>query len=241
MLLLKRRVPILTWLPAYQLKSFLVPDILAGVTVGIMNIPQGLSYAMLVTLNPVYGLYQSFFPLLIYGVLGSSKHLTIGAIAIVSLLSGSVVDRVVREHPLSAPIMNSTTSNGSSEFAPVLGDGEYRVAIASTLALLVGIFQFLMGLSGLGFLSSYFSDTFISGYTCGSAVHVVVSQMKEIFGMRNVTKFDGTFKIPKVGVIEYFVIIITLTGFLVSAQHVSSVLESQLCSVFWIGWMIQPN
>jgi MFS superfamily sulfate permease-like transporter len=201
--LLRRHIPILSWLPAYNVKNYLVPDILAGVTVGIMNIPQGLSYAMLVTLNPIYGLYISFFPLLIYGLFGSSKHLAIGAIAIVSLLSGSVVDRVAREHPLPWPDFNITDSN-TSDLVPLTSDGDYRVAIASTLALLVGIFQFLMGFSGLGFVSSYFSDTFISGYTCGSAVHVVVSQMKEIFGMKNVTRFDGTFKVPKVSFGLYF-------------------------------------
>jgi MFS superfamily sulfate permease-like transporter len=194
--LLRRHVPILSWLPAYNIKSFLVSDIIAGMTVGIMNIPQGLSYAMLVTLNPIYGLYISFFPLLIYGLFGSSKHLAIGAIAIVSLLSGSVVDRVAREHPLPSPIVNMT--DNTSGLVPVTSDGDYRVAIASTLALLVGIFQIIMGFSGLGFVSSYFSDTFISGYTCGSAVHVVVSQTKEIFGMKNVTRYDGTFKVPRV-------------------------------------------
>jgi MFS superfamily sulfate permease-like transporter len=193
--LLKRRVPILSWLPAYKLKSFLVPDILAGVTVGIMNIPQCLSYAMLATLNPVYGLYVSFFPLLVYGIFGTSRHLAIGAIAIVSLLTGSVVDRVAREHPLPpAPTINMTAFDS----VPILGDGDYRVVIASTLALLVGAFQFLMGLSGLGFISSYFSEAFVSGYTCGSAVHVVVSQIKDIFGIKNVTKHTGAFEIPKV-------------------------------------------
>lgn len=161
-------------------------------TVGIMNIPQGLSYAMLATLNPVYGLYMSFFPLLIYGFLGTSKHLAIGAVAIVSLLSGSVIERVVQEYPIS----NMTiVENGTDPISA------YRVQIASSLALVVGLFQVLMGASGLGFISAYFSDTFISGYTCGSAVHVVVSQTKEVFGMTNVTKFDGLFKIPKVPII----------------------------------------
>ena len=192
---LKRHLPILEWLPRYKIKSFLVSDLIAGLTVGIMNIPQGMAYAMLVTLNPINGLYISFFPLLIYGIFGSSKHLAVGAIAIVSLLSGSVVDRVARENP----IPTSINVTNASDLVPISQtDADYRVNIAATLALLVGLLQFLMGLSGLGFLSSYFSDTFISGYTSGSAVHVVVSQIKEIFGMENVTKFDGPFKVPRV-------------------------------------------
>jgi hypothetical protein len=196
---LRKHLPILTWLPNYSLKNYLVSDLISGLTVGIMNTPQSLAYAMLATLNPVYGLYMALFPLLIYGILGTSKHLAIGAVAIVSMLTGSVVDRVVREHPLAPTIINMTSlDSNSTNMIDILTEENYRVMIASTLALMVGIFQFGMGLSGVGFLSSYFSDTFISGYTCASSLHVVVSQTKEIFGMRNVTKFDGSFKVPKV-------------------------------------------
>lgn len=77
-------------------------------------------------------------------------------------------------------------------------ESQFRVDIACQLSLLVGFIQFLMGVVGLGFISSYFSDTFISGYTCASAIHVVMSQLKDIFGLKKMTKYNGIFKIPKV-------------------------------------------
>lgn len=76
--MVKKRVPIIGWLPKYKLKSFLFADIMAGLTVGVMNIPQGLAYALLATLNPIYGLYVSFFPIIIYTMFGTCKHLIIG-------------------------------------------------------------------------------------------------------------------------------------------------------------------
>lgn len=76
--LLKKRVPILDWLPKYKLKSYILSDAMSGLTVGIMNIPQGLAYALLATLNPIYGLYVSFFPIIVYMIFGTCKHLIIG-------------------------------------------------------------------------------------------------------------------------------------------------------------------
>jgi hypothetical protein len=188
--IIQKRIPIIGWLPNYKL-NYLFTDLIAGLTVGILNIPQSLAYSLIATLNPVNGLYISFFPSLVYTIFGSCKHLTIGAIAIVSLLSGSIIDSVSNEfslHPLEVngtPIANTT-------------DKSTNIAVASSLSLLVGMIQFLMGLCGLGVLSSYFSDTFISGYTCGSAIYVVVSQLKDIFGLKNIKRASGMFKVPKV-------------------------------------------
>lgn len=75
---LVKRLPFLSWLPKYKIKNYLLPDILSGFTVGIMNIPQGMAYSLLATLNPVNGLYISFFPLIIYSFLGTCRHLAIG-------------------------------------------------------------------------------------------------------------------------------------------------------------------
>lgn len=106
-----------------------------------------------------------------------------GGVAIVSLLTGTVIDKMVLEH-----FHNGTNTTES----------EFRVSIACQLSLLVGAIQLLMGLIGIGLASSLFSDTFISGYTCASAFHVVMSQLKDLFGITKLQKFDGIFKIPKV-------------------------------------------
>lgn len=188
--LIRKRIPIIGWLPNYKL-NYLFTDLIAGLTVGIMNIPQSLAYSLIATLNPVNGLYISFFPSLIYTFFGSCKHLTIGAIAIVSLLSGSVIDSVSNEFSLHSLEVNGTAIVNTT-------DKSINIAVASSLSLLVGMIQFIMGICGLGVLSSYFSDTFISGYTCGSAIYVVVSQIKDIFGLKNIKRASGMFKVPKV-------------------------------------------
>ena len=75
---------------------------------------------------------------------------------------------------------------------------EYRLTVAASLSVLVGIFQLLLGFSGLGVVSRYFSDTFVSSYTCASAIHVIMSQIKDLFGIRNSIKYSGMFNVPRV-------------------------------------------
>ncbi len=74
----KKRLPILKWLPKYNLRTHLPSDVISGLTVGIMNIPQSMAYSILATLDPINGLYMSFFPLIIYALFGSSRHITVG-------------------------------------------------------------------------------------------------------------------------------------------------------------------
>ncbi|RNA14248.1 sulfate permease [Brachionus plicatilis] len=184
--------PIFKWLPRYNFKNFFFTDMMCGLTIGIMNIPQGLAYALLASLNPITGLYVSFFPVLVYAIFGTSRHLVISAVAIVSLLTGETVNRIVEEYGKELLPANET---GTAHYKQM--EEKLKLDIATDLSLLIGIFQLLFGLFGLGGLTSFFSDTFISGYTCGSAVHVVVSQIKDLFGLKNLTRFEGNFKIPK--------------------------------------------
>ena len=87
---LKNLIPILDWLPNYK-KSWLKGDLSAGLTVGVMLIPQGMAYASIVGVPPVYGLYASIIPLLIYAILGTSHHLAVGPVAMVSLLTATAI------------------------------------------------------------------------------------------------------------------------------------------------------
>lgn len=136
---------------------------------------------------------MSVFPILIYTILGTSRHLTTGAVAIVSLLTGSAIDKAILNSNISA-LYHNRTDKTYDEFV-----ADYRLSLACSLAFLVGLVQLIMGLLGVGkVLTSYFSDTFISGYTCASAFHVLTSQIKELLGLRNLKKYDGLFKIPKV-------------------------------------------
>jgi MFS superfamily sulfate permease-like transporter len=217
---LYRHLPIIDWLPKYKVKSFLIADVFAGLIVGIMNIPQGMGYALLANLEPVNGLYISFFPLLIYAFLGTSRQLAIGkntiilfsfynikyflkgSIAIVSLLSGQCIAEMSNKYAASLASTPSFNTSSNASLSSHTNNDEliriYRVQIASSLTLLVGLIQALMGVLGLGFITRYFSDSFNSAYTSACAIHVLVSQIKELFGFKNMTKYEGILNIPKV-------------------------------------------
>ena len=150
---------------------------------------------------------MSLFPLIIYFLLGTSKQITIGAIAIVSLLTGEVIERMTQDYKFH--YQNSmSVANGSfhvmlnqTNNKPPLDESvlvAYRITVACALSFLVGIVQIILGLSGLGIIASYFSDTFVSAYTCAGAFVVLTSQLKHILGIKNLRKFVGSFKIPRV-------------------------------------------
>ena len=144
-----------TWIKDYDRKQFL-GDLPAGITVGIMLIPQGMAYAMIAGLPEVYGLYAALFPQIIYAFLGTSRQLAVGPVAMDSLLVAA----------------------GLSVIATV--GTEYYILLAISLALMVGIIQFLMGLFKLGFLVNFLSKPVISGFTSAAAIIIAMSQLKEI-------------------------------------------------------------
>jgi SulP family sulfate permease len=152
----KGYIPILEWLPKYQ-KSDLQGDISAGLTVGIMLIPQGMAYAMLAGLEPIHGLYAVTVPLILYAIFGTSRQLAVGPVAMVSLLTAAGI----------------ATLNASSP--------EQYLLYALSLAFLVGLIQFGMGLFKLGFVVNFLSHPVISGFTSAAAIIIGLSQIKHLF------------------------------------------------------------
>ncbi|MFY0665496.1 MAG: solute carrier family 26 protein [Natronospirillum sp.] len=155
----KRWVPALEWLPNYQ-KTDLRGDLIAGITVAMMLIPQAMSYALLAGLPPYIGLYAAVLPLLVYALFGTSRQLAVGPVAMVALLVASGV-------------------SGMAE----LGSERY-IALAIGLSLLVGIMQFGMGVFRLGFLTNFMSHPVISGFTSAAALIIGFSQLKHIVGLK---------------------------------------------------------
>ncbi|XP_018015836.1 solute carrier family 26 member 6 isoform X2 [Hyalella azteca] len=102
--LLQQRVPLLAWLPTYSPRRDLVGDLIAGLTVAVMHIPQGMAYAMLAEVPPILGLYTAFFPVLAYAIFGTSKHVSVGTFAVCSLMTGKVVG------DLATPIFPAVTT-----------------------------------------------------------------------------------------------------------------------------------
>nr|XP_046252499.1 solute carrier family 26 member 6-like isoform X1 [Scatophagus argus] len=170
-------VPVMGWLPHYSFRENAVGDLISGCSVGIMHLPQGMAYALLASLRPVFGLYTSLYPVLVYFIFGTSRHISIGTFAVVSIMIGSVTERLA---PDANFIVNGT--NGT-ESVDVDARDAYRVQIACSLTVLTGIFQLLLGVVRFGFVVTYLSEPLVRGYTTASACHVCVSQLKYLFGV----------------------------------------------------------
>lgn len=155
---MKKFIPILEWLPNYK-KSQLKGDITAGITVSIILIPQGIAYAMIAGLPPIYGLYSALLPQIIYAIFGSSRQVAVGPVAMDSLIVATGVT------------------------ALALRGSESYIAIAILLALMVGIIQFLMGVFRLGFVVNFLSKPVISGFASAVALLIGLNQFKNLFGV----------------------------------------------------------
>ena len=154
---LERFVPLVRTLRGYQPRD-LRGDLVAGLTTAVMLIPQGMGYAMLAGLPPIYGLYSSLVPLVIYALFGTSRQLAVGPVAMVSLLVAAGVGAVAEP--------------GTEAF----------IAYAVLLALMVGVIQLAMGIARLGFLVNFLSHPVISGFTSAAALIIGFSQLKHLLG-----------------------------------------------------------
>jgi SulP family sulfate permease len=158
-MILRKIFPFLDWIKGYNGKLF-QGDLSAGLTVGVMLIPQGMAYAMIAGLPPIYGLYASTLPLIIYALMGTSRQLAVGPVAMVSLLTASGISTLAEQ--------------GTDVF----------IQYAIVLALMVGIIQFLLGLFRLGFLVNFLSHPVISGFTSAAALIIGLSQLQHLIGVK---------------------------------------------------------
>ncbi|NXL27009.1 S26A6 protein, partial [Glaucidium brasilianum] len=199
--LLFRFLPFLHWLPRYPVKDWLLGDIASGFSVGIMHLPQGLAYALLAGLPPVTGLYSSFYPVFLYFFFGTSRHNSVevlvltsgslpthcvfsGPFAVISVMIGSLTDSLLpSENFLESVNGSNTTVNEAQRDAA-------RVELVATITVLTGIFQVALGLLQFGFVVTYLSDPLVRGYTTAASVHVLVSQLKNVFGV-SVGEYSG--------------------------------------------------
>ncbi|KAM8930372.1 solute carrier family 26 member 6-like isoform 2-T2 [Pelodytes ibericus] len=173
--LLFRFIPILSWLPHYPVKKWLLGDVVSGVSVGILQLPQGLAYALLAGVPAVYGLYASFFPVFVYTFFGTSRHVSVGSFAVVSIMIGSVSESLV-------PNENFILAGNETIIDTAVRD-QARVEIVAVITLLVGIFQIILGLVQFGFVVNYLSEPLVRGYTTAATIHVTASQLKHVFGL----------------------------------------------------------
>lgn len=152
---MKHLFPILQWLPNYK-KEMLWGDAVSGVTAGILAIAQGMAYAMIAGLPPVFGLYAALTPQIIYVLMGTSRQLSVGPVAMDSLIVAAGIGTL-----------------------SVIGIEQY-IAAAIFLALLVGVIQVLLGTLKLGFLVNFLSKPVLSGFTSAAAIIIGLSQLKHL-------------------------------------------------------------
>ncbi|MFS7974245.1 putative SLC26A/SulP transporter, STAS domain, sulfate anion transporter, STAS domain superfamily [Helianthus anomalus] len=156
--------PIFEWAPNYSFMLFR-SDVVSGLTIASLAIPQGISYAKLANLPPIIGLYSSFVPPLIYSVLGSSKHLAVGPVSIASLVMGTMLNDAV----------------------PYNKDPNLYLKLAFTATFFAGVFQATLGFLRLGFVIDFLSKATLLGFMGGAAVIVSLQQLKGLLGITHFT------------------------------------------------------
>ncbi|WP_136468815.1 SulP family inorganic anion transporter [Flagellimonas onchidii] len=156
--MLKKLFPIFSWIREYN-RSCLFNDVTAGITLGIMLVPQGMAYAMIAGMPPIYGLYAALVPQLVYAVTGTSRQLAVGPVAMDSLL-------------VAAGIGALQLSNIQDYIAAVL-----------FLTLIIGGLQLILGFLRMGFFVNFLSKPVISGFTSAAAILIGLGQLKHVLGI----------------------------------------------------------
>ena len=162
---IRRLLPILSWLPRYD-RSWLTVDVIAGLTLWGLVVPEGMAYAGIAGLPPQAGLYTLVVALLIYALLGSSRHLVVQATsATAALLASSVAAALVASAATASP------------------DPQTYQAYASAFVLVTGVVFLAAGLARLGFITQFLSKPVMDGFVMGLAVFVAVGQLNKLFGV----------------------------------------------------------
>ncbi|GLJ34407.1 hypothetical protein SUGI_0691840 [Cryptomeria japonica] len=206
---------ILEWAPRYSIGLF-KSDVVSGITIASLAIPQGISYARLASLPPILGLYSSFVPPLIYSVLGSSRDLAVGPVSIASLLLGAILREEV-----------SPTDN------PVL-----YLQLGLTATFFAGVFQASLGVLRMGFVIDFLSRATLVGFMAGAAVIVSLQQFKSLLGIKDFTSkmdmvsvMDSVFKHPHEWTWQTAVMGVFFLLFLLMARYISR----KKTKFFWIS------
>jgi sulfate permease, SulP family len=176
-----RFVPVIAWLPHYD-RSWLSPDIIAGLTLWGLVVPEAMAYAGIAGLPPQAGLYTLVASLLIYALLGTSRHLSVGPTsATAALLASSVASALLATAAVNA------------------SDPDTYQAYASAFVLVTGLVFLAAGLAKLGFITQFLSKPVMDGFVMGLAIFVSVGQLNKLFG---VAKPDGNTVQKFIGIIK---------------------------------------
>ena len=186
---------ILNLITEYNFKKDLIPDLFSGFTVGIMHIPVSLAYGALTSLNPVNGLYTSFYSGLTYLLFGTSKHLSVGTYAVISLMVYSVIQRLESEYlesndyylifNLNSTNNNNNNNNNNTNIINNIDDHimTFRIKVATSLAFWCGCVQIILALFKFGIIYKYLSKVMLRAFSTAAACYVFTTQLQHIFGI----------------------------------------------------------
>jgi len=172
--MVKRFLPFLNWFPMDG--ETIRADLIAGITVALVLIPQSMAYAQLAGLPPYFGLYAAFLPVMVAALWGSSKQLGTGPVAVVSLLTAVAVGTALQSQ---LPSIGVDSIDAMTQEQLI----EFYVPLAVMLALLVGLFQLSLGVLKLGVVVNFLSHPVIVGFTNAAAMVIGLSQLNKIFGV----------------------------------------------------------
>ncbi|KAM4678636.1 prestin [Discoglossus pictus] len=216
-------IPILKWLPRYPVKEYLLGDIISGLSTGVMQLPQGLAYALLAAVPPVYGLYSSFYPVFLYTFFGTSRHISIGTFAVISLMIGGVAVRIAPDEMFDITEKNITNSTDLQDKFDARD--AMRVKVAVTLTLLAGLIQLCLGILRFGFVAIYLTEPLVRGFTTAAAVHVFTSQLKYLIGVKT-KRYSGPLSV-------IYSLVAVLSN--ITKTNIASLIVGLICIILLLG------
>ncbi|KAM6902152.1 sulfate anion transporter 1 [Xenentodon cancila] len=203
--------PVVRWLPKYKLREYIWGDVMSGVIVGIILVPQAIAYCLLAGVEPIYGLYTSFYANIIYFLMGTSRHVSVGIFSLMSLMVGQVVDREVflagfdlNEDSTSSPLgINDTLGTNLTHAAvhtvELMGmqcsKECYAISVAAAVTFLAGVYQIMMAVFRLGFVSVYLSTPMLDGFATGASFTILTVQAKYLLGLK-IPRHQGYGTVP---------------------------------------------
>ncbi|XP_068609046.1 sulfate anion transporter 1 [Brachionichthys hirsutus] len=204
--------PVVRWLPKYKLREYICGDVMSGMIVGIILIPQAIAYCLLAGVEPIYGLYTSFYANIIYFLMGTSRHVSVGIFSLMSLMVGQVVFKELFQAGFD--LNEDSSSYGPDVFNASLGSNLtagkvhtvelmglqcgkecYAISVASALTFLAGIYQVLMAVFRLGFVSVYLSAPMLDGFATGASFTILTVQAKYLLGLK-IPRHQGYGTVP---------------------------------------------
>ncbi|XP_061183363.1 prestin-like [Saccostrea echinata] len=213
--------PIVSVLRHYKIKEYLLKDAVSGLSTACLHFPQGMAFGILSSLAPKYGLYTSFFPVVLYVIFGTCPFVSFGTNAVISLFTANLIQSQVTTPASSG---GAYSSNNTDEQISEEDFVEMKAAIAAGSSFIVGVLLLVLGLLRLGFIASYMSSPFVGAFTTTAAIHIMTSQVPKSLGVR-IPLISGPGKI----VITYIEIFKKIT-----TANVGSIVTSIVCIIILI-------